>query len=182
MPPNQLLLIASLGEGALAVVALTWMWWRDILLVMGEPVSGTVFGSSAAAALALLNCWLLRGAPDVGPVRRIRVLYREVFTPLFARVRPVHIVLISLLAAIGEELLFRGAMQAEVGLVGASLMFGILHLGGGGTLAFGCWAAVMGFVLGGLANWSHGLLAPIIAHALYDVAAIAYIRWGNESS
>jgi len=179
MPPNQLLLIAGLGEGTLALVALTWMWWRDIPVRLGELVDGTFLGSSAAVALALVNYWLLRKAPNVRPVRDVRVLYREVFTPLFARVRLVHVVLISLLAAIGEELLFRGAVQAEAGLVAASLLFGVLHLGGSGTWAFGCWVAAMGFVLGGLAIWSHSLIAPIVAHALYDAAAIAYIRWAR---
>ena len=39
---------------------------------------------------------------------------------------------------------------------------------------------VMGFGLGGLAQAAGGLLAPIVAHTVYDAVAISYIRWAPE--
>ena len=98
--------------------------------------------------------------------------------PLFAEIGMREVVVIALAAGIGEELLFRGALQPEIGLIPASLVFGALHTGGRGTLAFGCWVAVMGAALGWLAVATGGLLAPIVAHALYDAAALVHIRWG----
>jgi uncharacterized protein len=85
---------------------------------------------------------------------------------------------ISVAAGIGEELLFRGAVQAEWGLVLSSILFGAMHISGTGTVAFGAWAAGAGFVLGGLATVTGGLFAPIVAHATYDAIAILQIRWG----
>jgi membrane protease YdiL (CAAX protease family) len=43
-------------------------------------------------------------------------------------------------------------------------------------VAFGVWAAVMGLALGGLALASGGLLAPAVAHGMYDALALEYIR------
>ena len=90
------------------------------------------------------------------------------------------VVVISIAAGIGEELFFRGVLQPEIGLVPASIVFGLLHMGGRGTFAFGCWVAVMGLALGMLANISEGLVGPIVAHAAYDAAAIGYLRWGSS--
>jgi hypothetical protein len=83
---------------------------------------------------------------------------------------------VSLAAGLGEELLFRGAVQAEFGVVVASLLFGLAHVGGRDSFVFGVWVAVMGFGLGGLAYVGGGLLAPVVAHVVYDAAAIGYIR------
>ena len=54
-------------------------------------------------------------------------------------------------AGLGEEWLFRGVLQPLVGLVAASVLFGLAHVGGRTMLPFGVWASVMGLVLGGLA-------------------------------
>ena len=120
---------------------------------------------------------MLCGAPSLQPVTAIRRLYRDSLKPVFGGVGVVDVAVISVAAGIGEELVFRGVLQAEIGLVLASLIFGVLHTEGTGTLVFGAWVAVMGGVLGGLAIWTEGLLAPMMAHALYDAAALAYIRW-----
>jgi len=55
-------------------------------------------------------------------------------------------------------------------------------MGGKGALAFGCWVALMGALLGWLAILTGGLLAPIVCHALYDVMSIAYTRFASGYS
>ena len=174
---RSLVVIAVAGEGALVVVALTWQRLRDVPLAAGDLWEGVAAGTATAVALALVNWYLLCGAPSLRPVTAIRRLYRDSLKPVFGGVGVVDVAVISMAAGIGEELLFRGVLQAEIGLVLASLIFGVLHTGGTGTLVFGAWVAVMGGVLGGLAIWTEGLLAPMVAHALYDAAALAYIRW-----
>ena len=95
-------------------------------------------------------------------MRAVRRVYRDLLKPLFAEIGALEVVVISLAAGIGEELFFRGALQPEVGLIPASLVFGVLHMGTRGTIAFGGWAAVMGAALGWLAVATEGLLAPIV--------------------
>ena len=177
MTAHQLVLLAMAGEGALAVVAVVWGEVRGIRFGLGSVAEGLWVGVAAAIVLALANWYLLCRAPEVAGIGAIRRLYEENLKPAFGGLQVLDLVAISIAAGIGEELLFRGVLQSEVGLVLASLVFGLLHTGGSGTLAFGCWVAVMGGVLGGLAIWTNGLLAPIVAHAAYDAAALAYIRW-----
>ena len=180
MLPNRLLLIALGGETALALLALVWIGLRRLPLELAPPLRGLAAGTVAAGAFALMNLYLLRRAPAVAGVRSIRRLYYEVLKPLFADLRAFDVVLIGLVAGVGEELLFRGAIQPEIGVVPASLLFGAMHIGGGGTVVFGCWAALFGLALGWLAIGTGGLLAPVVAHAVYDTVALAYIRWAPD--
>ena len=180
MRSHTLTLLALGGELLLTVIALAWMSYRGLTFGLGSSgwFTNIAIGLLAAALFALVNYALLRCAPDIRGLRSIRQLYRTTLRPLFAEVGPLDVVVIAVAAGIGEELLFRGALQPEVGLVPASLVFGLLHTGARSTLAFGCWVAVMGMALGGLAIVTHGLLAPIVAHAAYDAVAIVYLRWG----
>ncbi len=177
MLAGRLLVVALAGEGLLAGVGLVWMRLRGFPIGPGDPVAGLVLGLGASVVLAGVNYAVLRLAPPVRPVRAIRGLYREVLRPVFAQVRPLEVAVLSLAAGVGEELLFRGAVQAEFGLVVASAVFGLAHIGGRSSALFGMWVMVMGLGLGGLAHVTGGLLAPIVAHAAYDAAAISYMRW-----
>ena len=176
----SLLRLALIGEGLLVFIAFTWSWWRDTDFVFGGTAKGATYGLLMAAVLAVVNLYLLVRAPALPGVPSIRRLYVEVMQPVFANLSVTEIAVISAVAGIGEELLFRGVLQSELGLFPASVMFGLAHMGGGGTLAFGCWVMVMGGMLGILAIVTEGLLAPIIAHAVYDAAAMSYIRWDRN--
>lgn len=179
----RILLFAFLGEGALMLVGLWWMLWRDLPFTWSDTprvslAAATVIGLLTAAALAAIQFVLLRIVPERGPVRALRRLYRELLFPLFRASTPIEIVVISMLAGVGEEVLFRGAMQPEWGLIVTSLVFGLFHVGGRLTVALGIWAACTGALLGWLAIATGGLLAPIVAHIVYDALALSYLRWG----
>ncbi len=173
----SLLCLAILGEGLFVLIALVWARWRETSFVFGGAVEGVVIGVVAAGGLGAANYYLLCGAPDMAGVRSIRRFYAERLKPIFENLSSTEITVISLAAGIGEELLFRGVLQAEMGLVSASVIFGFLHMAGTSTVVYGCWVMLMGGVLGGLAIWTGGLVAPIVAHAVYDAAAMSYIRW-----
>jgi membrane protease YdiL (CAAX protease family) len=179
----RILLFAFLGEGALLLIGLLWMLWRDLPFAWSDAprvslVTATAIGLATAFGLAAIQFVLLRVAPERGPVRALRRLYRELLFPLFRASTPIEIVVISLLAGIGEEVLFRGAMQPEWGLIATSLVFGLFHVGGRLTMALGIWAACTGALLGWLTIATGGLLAPIVAHITYDALALSYLRWG----
>lgn len=179
---SSLLRLALGGEALLVLLALAWARYRDLPLAVGtgSPFRDLAAGVLAAGGLAVVNHWLLCRAPPLGPVRAVRRVYREMLKPAFVGIGAREVVVISAAAGIGEELLFRGVLQPEIGLLPASLVFGALHTAGRGTFAFGGWVALMGAALGGLAAATGGLLAPITAHALYDAAALAYIRRGRD--
>ena len=177
---GQLTLLAVGAESLLAAGAAAWIRWRAIPTswTEGPWMLAVAAGLAAAGVLALVNRALLCHAPDFAGVRSIRRLYRDTLRPQFATAGLRDVVLISVAAGVGEELLFRGALQAEAGLAAASVVFGLLHIGGRASVVFGGWVMVMGAGLGWLAAVTGGLLAPIVAHTVYDAAAIAYCRWG----
>ncbi len=107
-------------------------------------------------------------------------MFRGVSVPEFA--------LISLLAGLGEEVLFRGLLQgglAEVlndrltpaaasgwALVVASLVFGLMHPI---TRLYAILCFAVGIYLGCLWIATDNLLAPIVTHAVYDFVALVYL-------
>lgn len=174
----RVLLFAFLGEGALGLIALLWVLWRRLPVTWGNPALAIPTGIAVALLLAAVQYGLLHHAPGIAPVTALRRLYVHVLQPLFYNVTPLEIVGISLLAGLGEELFFRGAMQREWGWLIASVLFGLCHVGNRETVILGIWAGLVGLILGWLAVVTGGLTAPITAHAMYDAMALSYIRWG----
>ncbi len=82
---------------------------------------------------------------------------------------------VALASGIGEEILFRGALLPWAGLVVSSIVFGVLHAGPR-LLGWTAFAIVGGFVFGGLAVWSGGVLAPAVAHVGINGAQLLRLR------
>ncbi len=82
------------------------------------------------------------------------------------------------LAGIGEEWLFRGVIQPLAGLIVASLLFGLAHVGARSMVPFGVWAAAWGSAGRHSRILTDGLTAPMVAHGVYDMLALAYLRRG----
>lgn len=101
----------------------------------------------------------------------------------FARLRQMFrgqswaaIVAGSLLAGVGEELVFRG-LDARVAFLSLSAFaFGLCHhlprVGWSST----AWAVWQGVLLGGLVAWSGNLAVCMAAHAAHDFAGFAVFR------
>ncbi len=83
-----------------------------------------------------------------------------------------HITALALLAAVPEELLFRGAALPELGVVGSALLFGLAHAV---SRRYFLYATIAGLFLGLLMQWTGGLWAPIAAHAAVDIIMLALL-------
>ena len=170
---------ACLAEAGLVGVA--WplgRWldvdWRQALQWKREAAVGGVLTS-----LPLLGLfWLTLHA-------RSRLLV-AVRTVLEKRLRPVvesasipQLAIISVLAGIGEEALFRGALQGGLdihwglgpALVVASLAFGAAHAV---SISYSVVATAIGALLGIEYVVTGTLWTPIITHAAYDFLALVY--------
>jgi membrane protease YdiL (CAAX protease family) len=184
-PATNLLGIAVLFEGGTAVLALTLGW------LFAQPPTRYVHWSAGALAwgclgsLPLLVVMLLVTHFPLGPLARLNQVVRDVIVPLFKSCSRLDFFTISLLAGVGEELLFRGVIQARLadwlspaaGLVLASLLFGLAHTI---TAAYAVMATIFGLYLGGLWLWSGNLLVAITAHAIYDFLALVYLTRRHE--
>lgn len=149
-----------------------------------EP-AGVILGLLAAVPMLVLLVWCLR--TTWGPMHRLVRLVEERLGPHLADASPGGIVLLAALAGVGEELLFRGVIQhwiAErhglaLALAGASILFGVGHWL---SASYAALAAVIGAWLGGVFVVTGNLLAPIVAHAAYDVVALAVLARRTRAS
>ena len=179
---------ACAAEAALLIVAFVIAWLVDHPLYsdLHWSVDDFLLGLAAAAPLFFVFWWMLRSS--IEPLARIRRLLVSGLRPLFAPWSLLQLGIISVLAGLCEEVLFRsviqGALSVTAGpvtaLIVASALFGAVHLV---TLTYAVIAAVIGAYLGALWLWSGNLLLPITAHAAYDfVALVCFLRfWEPES-
>lgn len=147
--------------------------WQELDASASALLIAAIATLPLAVGLLALPSGRWRWADELtGVVRRfLRVLFRNA--------RPGAVVLVSLLAGLGEELLFRGVIQAGLAdlwsplaaLILASLLFGLAHAI---SLSYLLLASMMGLYLGLLYHWTGNLLVPIIVHALYDWIAIHF--------
>jgi uncharacterized protein len=110
---------------------------------------------------------------DVGPIREIFRRLRDLLGPVLGSLRWYHAVPLCLAAGIGEEFLFRGVLQARLGLVPAALLFGALHPL---TPTYALLAGAIGGFFGWLQAESGNLVVPALAHAAYDGLAFIVLR------
>ena len=171
----RLLPLAVLGEGALIVAGGLWMAVARIPVRFGDPGVALAAGIGTALGLWAAQWWLQHHAPDVPPVARLRQLTRSLLVPLFAPLSLPELAAISVLAGLGEEIFFRGAMQPALGWPIATLAFGLCHVTRR-SWALGVWALGAGAGLAALAIVTEGLLAPIVAHAAYDFVALIWVQ------
>ncbi|MBB5519981.1 CPBP family intramembrane glutamic endopeptidase [Amphiplicatus metriothermophilus] len=173
------IVLAGMGATALAAVVLSllldtplgpqFQWrWRDAAI-----------GVAATIPLLGLLQWFMRSRiPAVEAFRRAQI---EFFSTIGFAFTPSRIALMAVGAGVGEELLFRGVLQSWAegflplvfAIVLPNILFGALHAR---TIAYAAIAGLVGCYLGVLFWLTENLIAPIIAHALYDFVALDVTR------
>ncbi len=195
--PHFLVQAAAFEAGLVFLASLLgWM--------LGQPPSatfqwnvGSLFWGVVATLPLLAMFWLCRRLPWT-PLAEMRTLVEKQIVPMFQGSNGLDLAGIAFLAGVGEELLFRGVLQASLAdwfarwlphqasgvqaaswmaVVGAAVIFGLMHAV---TLGYALFATVMGLYLGWLWMVSGNIAVPIVTHALYDFVALTYlIRSGN---
>jgi membrane protease YdiL (CAAX protease family) len=159
------------------MVALAWL----ISYLRQAPLAGSHLGtnwgiqiaSGAGTGGALAALWWLLAQRFSGAAALERTLQQAVGRPSIT-----DALWLAAVSGIGEELLFRGALQPWWGLWFTSALFGLIH--GGGTKGLRWWtlgACVAGLVFGGLREHFGSVLAPTVAH--FVVNAIGLWRMGR---
>ncbi len=176
--PRPGLFTAIIVAGELALVPLAFFigWlWPDVGL---QPIEwsrdGFILGLLAAIPPALGILWIMSPAGRKLPfVAKVNSMLRGIAGATLQALNPVHMALMASAAGVGEEVLFRGVLQPQLGIAITSLLFGLLHPF---TLAYAALVVLMGVYLGWVAERGQGLLAPIVTHAVYDLIALWLIR------
>ena len=160
---------AALFYGSLAVVAALWCGLRGFdVRLLGESLGASaLLGIIAAACTVALGLLAYRFLPT------LREISEELAPRLVDGAASTSLVLVAIFSGVGEEAFFRGALQQEFGLVVASVLFGLAHIGPDWRyLVWTAWAVLAGFVFGYLYEVSGGLLAPILAHSGHNAATL----------
>jgi hypothetical protein len=163
---------AAIFYGGLLLLALAWRtgWVGEPLFYAdaeaarsgAQPLRDAALGAAAAAAVIFLSGVVTRAT--AWGERLARAL-----AGLLGRPRLGEIAFLALASGIGEEAFFRGALQPRVGLVLASLIFGLAHLVPRREfLPWTGFSLAAGFLLGGLFAWTGNLIAPVVCHALVN--------------
>jgi membrane protease YdiL (CAAX protease family) len=174
-----------------------WFWWacgfETLLAVLALALGSALHVPTAASfhwstldavwglagTLPLLGLLAILIGTRAGWMQEIvRFLDRSV-RPIFGQWSLLQLAILSALAGIGEELLFRGLVQEGcdrligpwAGLIVASLLFGSFHWI---TRGYALLAGSIGLYLGLLWMLSGNLLVPIITHGAYDFLALVY--------
>ncbi len=124
-----------LFEACLAPLALGLGWLLGQPSLEGFSWSLADAAIGALAAMPMFGLLLVAMSRPVGPLARIKQFFEEEARPILVDRSRADLTLLSLAAGIGEEMLFRGVIQAALsrwigrwaGLAGASLLFGLMH-------------------------------------------------------
>jgi membrane protease YdiL (CAAX protease family) len=146
-------------------------WWRT------DP-HGLALGLAATLPPCLLFVQILQARR--GPLLSIRKVLEDFARPLFTPWTTWQLAFISLLAGVGEELLFRGAIQGWAaqylgplpGWILASILFALAHCINRAYMGL---TLILGLYLGGFCLAGTSLIPPMIVHALYDFFALIYL-------
>ena len=165
-----------LAEGIAFVLAVLLALWLDInLLPLSSDLGRDVaIGSLAAVVPAAL--FVMSFSRQAGRISWISSLRSTLLTMqvIFSKARFPDLVAISLIAGIAEEVLFRGVIQTQVGILPASILFGLAHLI---TPTYAVVTTIMGIYIGILYQVFDSLLVPIQLHFVYDLFALLYLRY-----
>lgn len=148
-----------------------------IIFAYGQPLHRQIFwGALFGVAAGVLSLFLLLRASIFA---NLRSLFEYIITE--ACLTPVNILLISLLAGISEEILFRGAIQPLIGIWWSSLLFISLH---GYFNPWNWRTSIYGLLMFaisvglGILYARVGLYAAICAHTIVDIVILMGLHNG----
>jgi membrane protease YdiL (CAAX protease family) len=160
------------------MLVLAWAWraglYDESLWYASEAAqrAGPHWGRDLALGVALAGCVALASSWSERRTRWGRRLAEELAGAL-GPLSPAACLALAAASGVAEEALFRGALQPRVGLVMASLLFGLSHVPA--TRALRPWTAlavVLGLGLGVLFEATGSLAAPVAAHVGVNVVGL----------
>ena len=162
-------------------IALVGFWWhaisqenndvwhteasQELSVLFGTALLGLLFGLLVVLLFRVLESYLA-WLPE---------LHRE-FHGILGRPRIRELLLLAAASALGEEILFRGAMLDSFGIGISSLIFAILHIPP--RLSLFAWtlsAGLLGLTLAFLTQLTGNLGAAVAAHFIINFLNLTYI-------
>jgi uncharacterized protein len=178
----------NIGMAILALVGVGWFSRRHLRAALDRL--GVIRPSDRELAIGLglglglvpvvMALEFLASLAGTGFDAEVERLTEQLLGPLFQSIP--GILTIGLAAALGEELIFRGALQPRFGLFLTSLLFALTHSTYGITLS-----TLVVFLLGMVLGWvrqRHNTSTAMVVHAVYNMTlgliAFLTIQFGQN--
>ena len=168
-------------EASLVVIAavLAWVFGVPLLADFKWEWKAAFLGLSSTLPMLAFFGWMLQS--EYPPFVEIREFLNTFVHQLFGKWSIVQLAVLSIVAGIGEEILFRGVLQSgigniaspAIGILVASFLFALCHAL---TKAYFISTFIIGIYISLVWQASENLLAPIVTHAAYDFAALLYFK------
>jgi membrane protease YdiL (CAAX protease family) len=176
--------MAVVVEGGLAILAIVLAWLFGVSLREQIPTGGPevraaiLRGALVTLPMLAIFFWLVHSSRAT--LRQLRRQVQSLISEMFPTANVAQFALVALLAGIGEELLFRGVLQTLlvqwttpwIGLAVTGVLFGLAHAL---SKLYFALATLIGLSFGWLVLHYHDLIAPMVAHSLYDFIALIYL-------
>jgi uncharacterized protein len=183
----RILFLAVAVEGGFIVLALVIGWWTRTPPLLRFRWSAAGCAEGILATLPLLAGLYVVIRWPVGPLARIKHFSERILRPMLRSCTVIDLLGIAVLAGLGEEMLFRGAVQGSLqhrmdlwlAVLLSSVFFGLMHAV---TPTYAVLAALIGVYFGLVWYYTDNLLVVSIAHALYDFLALLYLMRGPGSA
>ncbi len=176
--PRSLMRLALLFYGILFAAAALWaeLAGRSLLFASPEaasrgidPASDLAVGLLAAGLVILLSRQLTERS-------RWGEQLARALAAVLGRLSIRECALLAILSGVAEEAFFRGALQPQVGLVAASLLFGLAHIAPRRELLpWTLFSLAAGFLLGALFDATGNLVAPAVTHILVNAVNLRFL-------
>eukprot|EP00250_Pteridium_aquilinum_P014384 c21955_g1_i1 orf=196-831(+) len=133
------------------------------------------------AVVSISRQLLLKAWPEF--LESSDIANKEVLGPL----QSSDYVIVAVLPAISEELLFRGSLLPLCGLdwkgvTVTGLLFGVLHISGGRKNAFAIWASIVGILYGLACVATRSVFVPMAAHSANNLIGALIWKFKQKKS
>ena len=107
-------------------------------------------------------------------------LFEQILSPTFKILNVFDIFLLSITAALCEEIFFRGLLFLKIGIIFSSIAFGLLHLPSTKYWVYAVWAMLSGALFSWLFMLTGSLWLPISAHATNNIVGMFLLKHVNK--
>ena len=187
LPINQrtIITLAVILESVLAAIFFVWAWYRSFEWYLLPSAWELIRGVAYTIPLFALN--LLVFGPwtkHMALFHRCHEFKEQIVTPLAQSLDRKGALVVAIFAGLGEELLFRGTLQHELGFLTASVLFAVLHFGPAVRRYFIVFILylICGLYLGFIMKLHGSLWTVIITHGVYDYIALVFLKNHTQRS
>ncbi len=170
---SRVVRLAVVFYTVMAVIGLAWIALAGESLRVSWPRPNARLEVAAFAGGLAFHLAMLFGAP------RVSVRFAEMVEAIreeLGGLRKRDVAFLAVLSGLGEEILFRGAVQASLGLVIATVLFALAHVPPDRRFAlWPVYALFMGFFLGGLRAVGGDIWSAVILHGAVNAISLLYV-------